>query len=443
MSTTAACHTTGNADRPYPAPDRTALPPARFTVFSVPRLRRAGVVLAAVLSLTAAACAPEAYVPEAVPVANQGAHDEPIVDTPEPTPAAEPTIMPIVVEEPSVEATVEPTVEVTAEPTPEPSVAQPSEESTAEPVTTETPEVVPVAPAILEAGDDNEQVRELQHRLLQINWFHGKITSTYGDATRLAVEGFQVKRGLPGTGEVDQATWDRLLDMTRMPTHDEMHNVMLPGPALLFEGNEGDGVKDVQARLKQLKWYFEKIDGVFGPKTVEAVEGFQAKREIPVTGEVDQRTLDRLYSMSRKPTTDELNNVTPKPKGEEPLRLDDRCLQGRVVCVSKSQRKLAWVIDGKVQMTMDVRFGSELTPTREGTFSIGWKSRNHVSSLYGSEMPYSLFFSGGQAVHYSSDFAARGYNGSSKGCVNVRDKAGAQTLFEATRTGDKVVVFVG
>lgn len=442
--TNAACHTTTSAEQPYPAADRTALPPARFTVFSVPRLRRAGVVLAAVLSLTVAACAPEAYVPtNAVPVANQGADTQP--ESPEPTVAeveGEATAQPAVVVEPP---TVEPTVEATEDPSAEvdPLEADPVEAETAEPVTTETPEVVPVAPPILQPGDDSEQVRELQHRLQQINWLSGKVTSTYGDATKLAVEGFQVKRGLPATGEVDQATWDRLLDMTRMPTHDEMHNILKPGPALLFEGNQGDSVKDLQARLKQLKWYFEKIDGIFGPKTAEAVEGFQAKREIPVTGEVDQRTLDRLHSMTRKPTTDELNNVAPKPKGEEPLRLDDRCLQGRVVCVSKSQRKLAWVIDGNVQMTMDVRFGSELTPTREGTFSIGWKSRDHVSKLYGSAMPYALFFSGGQAVHYSSDFAARGYNGSSKGCVNVRDKGAAKALFEATRTGDKVVVFVG
>ncbi|MDO5677888.1 MAG: L,D-transpeptidase family protein [Propionibacteriaceae bacterium] len=404
-------------------------------MFANPRMRRAGVVLAALVSLSLGACAPEAYAPHAVPVANQGAHHDavPAVDDVEVVPSLEPVAEPAV--EPDPEPVAEtPEVVVEEEPTAEPGVEEPE--------TTSTPEVVPVAPPILRPGDDNEQVRELQHRLLQINWLHGKITSSYDDATRLAVEGFQVKRELPGTGEVDQATWDRLLDMTRTPTHDEMHNILTPGPALYAHGSKGDEVKDVQARLKQLKWYFEKIDGAYGPKTVEAVEGFQAKREIPVTGEVDQRTLDRLYSMTRKPTTDELNNIVAAPKSSE-LRLDDRCLQGRVVCVSKKQRKLAWVIDGKVQMTMDVRFGSELTPTREGTFSIGWKSRNHVSKLYGSKMPFALFFSGGQAVHYSSDFAARGYNGSSKGCVNVRDKAAAEALFEATRTGDKVVVFVG
>jgi lipoprotein-anchoring transpeptidase ErfK/SrfK len=56
-------------------------------------------------------------------------------------------------------------------------------------------------------------------------------------------------------------------------------------------------------------------------------------------------------------------------------------------------------------------------------------------------MPYSMFFSGGQAVHYSSDFAARGYAGASHGCVNVRDLAGIASLFGQVNLGDKVVVY--
>ena len=70
------------------------------------------------------------------------------------------------------------------------------------------------------------------------------------------------------------------------------------------------------------------------------------------------------------------------------------------------------------------RFGSDELPTREGAFSVYRKSRDHVSTLYDSSMPFAMFFSGGQAVHYSSDFAAVGYDGASHGCVNVRDYDG-------------------
>ena len=111
------------------------------------------------------------------------------------------------------------------------------------------------------------------------------------------------------------------------------------------------------------------------------------------------------------------------------------------MCISKRTNSLVWVIDGKPQLRMDVRFGSAELPTREGAFSVGWKSRNHVSTIYHTPMPYAMFFSGGQAVHYSPDFAARGYNGASHGCVNVRNLAGIQTLFSQVRVGDKVIVY--
>ncbi len=113
------------------------------------------------------------------------------------------------------------------------------------------------------------------------------------------------------------------------------------------------------------------------------------------------------------------------------------------MCIDKTSRTLRWVVDGKVLKTLDVRFGSTIndTPTREGTFNVGWKDIDHVSNEFGSAMPFSMFFSGGQAVHYSSDFAARGYSGASHGCVNVRDYNGLAWLYEQVNVGDKVVVY--
>lgn len=308
--------------------------------------------------------------------------------------------------------------------------------------TSPTPDPTSSATALLSPGDSGDKVRELQHRLLQLGWFEGQISGEFDDKTRLAVEGFQGKRGLPVLGFVDQATMDSLTSMTRKPTEDEKNNVLKPGPALMAKGASGDNVKDLQARLKQIGWYGPDVNGEYDDTTVESVKGFQGKRQLPVTGEVDQRTLDRITSMTRKPTQDELNNVKPTQKpADSGMTLDDRCLQGRVLCISKTQRKLSWVIDGQVQMTLSVRFGSDETPTRDGVFSVGWKSRDHVSTLYHTPMPYAMFFSGGQAVHYSADFAKNGYNGASHGCVNVRDKGAIASLFDQVRVGDKVVVY--
>ena len=121
--------------------------------------------------------------------------------------------------------------------------------------------------------------------------------------------------------------------------------------------------------------------------------------------------------------------------------LDPRCMSGRVLCASKSQRKLRWVIDGKVVATMDARFGRRGYPTREGTFKVYRKSRNHVSGIYGTAMPWAMFFSGGQAVHYSSNFARVGWSGGSAGCINIRDARTLNRVYGQVRTGDKVVVY--
>jgi len=215
---------------------------------------------------------------------------------------------------------------------------------------------------------------------------------------------------------------------------------LTPGPTLLAQGDTGEPVRDLQARLKQIAWLSGTITGSYDATTVTAVRGFQAKREIPVTGEVDQRTLDRLHAMTREPSHEEKHNVAP-PSGSTDAPLDPRCTSGRALCIDKSSRTLRWVVDGKVVTTLEVRFGASATPTREGTFSVRSKSPDHVSSLYGSAMPFAMFFSGGQAVHYSSDFAAQGYSGASHGCVNVRDYDGIAWLYDQVRVGDKVIVY--
>ncbi|WP_370248290.1 L,D-transpeptidase family protein [Nocardioides sp.] len=210
------------------------------------------------------------------------------------------------------------------------------------------------------------------------------------------------------------------------------------GPALFSPGDEGPQVREIQARLRQIDWFAADVTGYYGDVTTEAVRGFQAKRGFAATGVVDRTTLDRLEEMTTEPTTEELENRL----GENvPGPLDPRCETGRVLCVDKTSRTLRWVVDGRVLTTLDVRFGSEYTPTREGLFHVEYKSRDHVSSLYGSSMPFAMFFSGGQAVHYSSDFAGVGYAGASHGCVNVRDYDALAALFDQVQVGDDVVVY--
>ncbi|WP_194916101.1 L,D-transpeptidase [Catenulispora rubra] len=124
-----------------------------------------------------------------------------------------------------------------------------------------------------------------------------------------------------------------------------------------------------------------------------------------------------------------------------PGALDPRCKTGRVICIDMSTHTLLWVVNGKVQYGMDVRFGDENNPTRKGKFDIYLKMEHCISTIYHTSMPDAMFFSGGEAVHFSIDFATYGYAHHSHGCVNVRDRAAVAKLFADTRLGDSVVVY--
>ncbi len=208
-------------------------------------------------------------------------------------------------------------------------------------------------------------------------------------------------------------------------------------PKVLWSrGDTGRDVRELQARLRQVAWLFDGPTGTYDDLTERAVKGFQGKRGLPRTGRTDSVTWQRLLRMTDEPGQWDLYLMGGQPAAEP----DPRCLTGRVLCIDKTSRTLRWMIDGRTVSTMAVRFGSQYTPTREGVFQVYWKSRHHHSTLYDSPMPYAMFFSGGQAVHYSSDFAARGYAGASHGCVNVRDETAVAELFAQVRNGDKVVV---
>ncbi|GAB2860692.1 L,D-transpeptidase family protein [Streptomyces deserti] len=241
-----------------------------------------------------------------------------------------------------------------------------------------------------------------------------------------------------GTPAPPRTSDDKQPDSPRAapPAQDPPAQAPAPAPVLWSRGDTGRDVRELQARLRQVAWLFHGPTGTYDELTEKAVEGFQGKRGLPRTGETDTVTWRRLLDMTQKPGRWELYLMGGQP-ADAP---DPRCLSGRVLCISKSSRTLRWMVDGRTVSTMAVRFGAQYTPTREGVFHVYWKSRNHWSTLYDSSMPYAMFFSGGQAVHFSHDFAARGYAGASHGCVNVGDEAAIAQLYAQVRNGDKVVV---
>lgn len=210
------------------------------------------------------------------------------------------------------------------------------------------------------------------------------------------------------------------------------------GVPVLSAGDRGRPVNVLQVRLQRVGVRDIPTSGLYGQETVAQVKRFQRMAGFARTGAVDQTTLDELVRRTGTVGRLDLAAGMDRPYGR---RLPSSCLIGRVMCVDKRARAVRWVIDGEIRMRLDARFGSNETPTREGIFAVTRKSRDHVSSLYDTSMPFALFFDRGQAVHYSPDFASQGYSGASHGCVNIRDYTAMRSLFGKAKLGDRVVVY--
>jgi lipoprotein-anchoring transpeptidase ErfK/SrfK len=189
-------------------------------------------------------------------------------------------------------------------------------------------------------------------------------------------------------------------------------------------GDVGPLVDTVQQRLVWLG-YPVKPTHVMDRATLGAVSTFRSKWGLGSTAVVTASVWKKLSSVTRS-------------KGVLPSACTRSSL---VLCVDKTARVLRVVRKGKVVLTVDARFGGPGFETRNGTFRVYRKSRDHVSTEYHTPMPFAMFFSGGQAVHYSPFFHRDGYNGHSHGCVNLRDKKTAALLFGQVPVGTRVVVY--
>ena len=135
----------------------------------------------------------------------------------------------------------------------------------------------------------------------------------------------------------------------------------------------------------------------------------------------------------------------PQVNHSQSSSLKTECMASKkAICVSKTERKLRFVVNGKVRLVIDARFGDPRGiefRTAEGRFTVFRKEVKSWSIPYEVWLPYSMYFYGGQAVHYSHAFAREGYNGSSHGCVNIRDMNKIRWLYNRVPVGTPVYVF--
>ncbi len=170
-------------------------------------------------------------------------------------------------------------------------------------------------------------------------------------------------------------------------------------------------VRELQYRLRWVDAYNGRITGRFDSRLAGAVKRFQKRSKLRVTGVANVPTWKKLI-----PKTVRGRNAVPK-----------RCKQrtGWHACYDRSRHQVTLWKRGTLWNSWLVRGGSSSTQTRVGRSTVYFRNKDHVSSLFGSPMPYSQFFDGGQAFH-GSTLMMNPFVGHSHGCVNMYIKDARQ-----------------
>jgi lipoprotein-anchoring transpeptidase ErfK/SrfK len=112
------------------------------------------------------------------------------------------------------------------------------------------------------------------------------------------------------------------------------------------------------------------------------------------------------------------------------------CGAGPEACVDLSEQK-AWLLDGEggvVRGPLPITSGTLEDPTPAGDFRVTWRNIDHVSSITGTPMPYSVFFDHrGRAFHEGS------LERPSLGCIHLAHDD-AVAFWNALQVGDSVKI---
>ncbi len=158
-------------------------------------------------------------------------------------------------------------------------------------------------------NDEKALTREVQDMLYYISFFDKNIPrmnpdGIYGSETRNAVTEFQREYGLPQTGEVDYATWNRLYEIYSSLSNSNELPLSLrvfPNPPYTVKDNEKSNVVFVvQIIINTISYHLDipsvQVNGVMDGETKNSVTMFQKLHRLPETGLVDKRTWNALSS---------------------------------------------------------------------------------------------------------------------------------------------------
>lgn len=155
------------------------------------------------------------------------------------------------------------------------------------PVTTANPDQT----RTLSVGMTGNDVYALQERLIELNYLSGVADGVFGTETQNALIAFQNRNGLTADGTAGASTLKKLSGSCKAATA-----TAAPGSnGTLHEGDSGEDVYNLQARLFELGYYNGRIDGRYSSETTAAVKAFQKANGLSADGIAGSGTLSILY----------------------------------------------------------------------------------------------------------------------------------------------------
>jgi len=174
----------------------------------------------------------------------------------------------------------------------------------------------------LKYGSRGDRVKLLQKALNDLGFSAGSADGKFGTGTQRAVVAFQQANGLTADGLAGKKTLQKIEAQLKGDTggsivtppsnNDQEDNdgYTIPGRTLR-KGSQGDDVKSVQKRLKELGYYTGSVDGSYGTGSMNAVKAFQSKHGLTSDGLAGTKTYKILFSDSAKPAGSAV--ITPVP----------------------------------------------------------------------------------------------------------------------------------
>lgn len=125
----------------------------------------------------------------------------------------------------------------------------------------------------------------------------------YTEEAALAVRAYQQAYNLPVTGEIDDATWNSIVETYHRLLDEAAPLVIFPSGAFLLQENDsGDLVQLVQVLLNLAASHYSNlpavaVTGEFNGETADAIRKLQAISALPETGSLDRPTWNRLAAL--------------------------------------------------------------------------------------------------------------------------------------------------